>query len=93
MKQPETSVLSVDQLLAPGQSITNPAQLLTYETDASFDHHMPDAVCFPVTTQDVLKLANWSKEHGVPLIARGSGTGLSGGAVPERAQSCTEGRN
>lgn len=83
MKQSEPPVLSLKHLLAPEQLITHPVQLLTYETDASFDRHMPDAVTFPADAGDVVRLVRWAIEHSVPLIARGAGTGLSGGAVPE----------
>ncbi|HSH22039.1 MAG TPA: FAD-linked oxidase C-terminal domain-containing protein [Candidatus Caenarcaniphilales bacterium] len=41
----------------------------------------PLAVCFPTSTADVQALVRAAAEHGVPLVPRGAGTGLSGGAV------------
>ena len=65
------------------QLLTSPVELLTYEVDAGFDRGKPDGVFLPESTADVVKLVNLMREHQVPLIARGAGTGLSGGAVAE----------
>lgn len=42
----------------------------------------PSAVVFPHTTEEVAKCVRLAREHRVPLVPRGSGTGLSGGSVP-----------
>jgi glycolate oxidase len=41
----------------------------------------PLAVCFPTTTSDVQAIVRLAAERSVPIVARGAGTGLSGGAV------------
>jgi glycolate oxidase len=41
----------------------------------------PLAVCFPTTTADVQAIVRLAGEYSVPIVARGAGTGLSGGAV------------
>ncbi|HEV1997145.1 MAG TPA: FAD-binding protein, partial [Candidatus Dormibacteraeota bacterium] len=41
-----------------------------------------DAVVAPRDAADVARLVAWCYEQGVPLIPRGGGTGLAGGAVP-----------
>jgi D-lactate dehydrogenase (cytochrome) len=71
------------QLFDKRQLITDPVELLTYEIDAGFDRGKPDGVFYPQSTADVSRLMRWASEHKVPMIARGAGTGLSGGAVPE----------
>ncbi len=43
---------------------------------------MPLAVVFPETTEQVAAITALASSSGTPLVARGSGTGLSGGAVP-----------
>lgn len=63
------------------QVITDPVQLIAYELDAGLDRATPDALVFPHSTDDVVRLAQWSAEYGIPLTARGAGTGLAGGAV------------
>jgi len=56
--------------------------LLLYEYDGAIDVATPDAVVLPNETADVAKLARFCAEHAVPLVPRGAGTGLSGGAIP-----------
>lgn len=56
--------------------------LLLYEYDGGVDTATPDAVVLPNDTADVAKLARFCWEHRVPLVPRGAGTGLSGGAIP-----------
>jgi len=74
---------SLANLLQPGQLITNPVELITYEVDAANDRGTPDGVVYPQSRDDVSRVVRWATEHDVPIIARGAGTGLSGGAVAE----------
>ncbi|MGQ9841051.1 MAG: FAD-binding oxidoreductase, partial [Anaerolineae bacterium] len=79
----QSDLQELKDLLRPGLVITNPIELMTYEQDASLDRGVPDAVVLPRTTADVVKIVQWARRTGTPLIARGAGTGLSGGAVAE----------
>lgn len=63
--------------------VTDPVELTTYAHDASIDRATPDAVAFPQSAEEVVEIVRWAGTHRIPLIARGAGTGLSGGAVPE----------
>jgi D-lactate dehydrogenase (cytochrome) len=72
------------QLFGKHQLTLDPVELLTYEVDAGFDRGHPAGVFFPESGQDVSRLMGWAAQHNVPLVARGAGTGLSGGAVPEQ---------
>ena len=56
--------------------------MVVYESDGTHDKGMPDFVVLPGTTEEVSKLVILANEFEIPIIARGSGTGLSGGAVP-----------
>ena len=58
------------------------ADLLIYEYDGAVDTATPDAVVLPESTADVSALARFCHEHAVPIVPRGAGTGLSGGAIP-----------
>ncbi len=62
--------------------LDRPEDLAIYEYDGSIDKHRPDLVVFPRTTQDVSAIVKIAREFQVPLVGRGSGTGLSGGAIP-----------
>jgi glycolate dehydrogenase FAD-linked subunit len=54
---------------------------LLYEYDGLSSRRVPDAVVFPMTTEDVIEIVKLARKEHVPVIARGAGTGLSGGAV------------
>src|SRR5437870_3360105 len=61
-----------------------PMQLLTYECDA-LPHlrSSPAAVVLPSSASEVQAIVRVCHREGVPFVARGHGTGLSGGALPE----------
>ncbi len=69
------------ELFEADQVILDATRLVTYEVDAGWDEGCPDAVVLPHDTDDVQRLARWAHNHGVPLVAWGSGTGYTGGAV------------
>ncbi|WP_398317997.1 FAD-linked oxidase C-terminal domain-containing protein [Vulcanococcus sp.] len=60
-------------------------ELLAYDCDGLTLHrHQPPLVVLPETTEQVAAVVRCCAELGVPFIARGSGTGLSGGALAEQ---------
>ena len=57
-------------------------RLLVYESDALTAYrHRPGAVVLPRTTDEVRRAVKAVVRHGLPIVPRGAGTGLSGGAV------------
>jgi glycolate oxidase len=63
--------------------LTDPAQLRTYECDGLANFRvLPGIVVLAESTQHVVDTVRLCAETGVPFVARGSGTGLSGGALP-----------
>lgn len=76
-----TKIQTLAQLFNPQQVITHPVERLTYDRDASLEQGMPDGVLLMHNTDDVVKAIQWANANRVPIIARGAGTGLSGGAV------------
>ncbi len=64
-----------------GEIRVDPTTVAAYSTDASLYEVEPLGVVFPRSARDVEALAQWSADHRVPMIARGSGTGLAGGAI------------
>jgi|SRR5579871_6187201 len=61
---------------------TAPEDLAVYAFDAYTDGGMPAAVVLPTSTRDVSAVVKIARDCGEPIVARGSGTGLCGGAVP-----------
>ncbi|MGH9246647.1 MAG: FAD-binding oxidoreductase [Acidimicrobiales bacterium] len=69
--------------LAPDRVHARALELALYGRDASIvDPGDAAAVCFPLTTAEVRACVQIALRHGRPFVPRGSGTGLSGGAVP-----------
>ena len=63
--------------------LRDPADTEAYRFDETqyMQPGQPLAVCFPRSTEDVVTIVRLAGRHGVPLVPRGAGTGLSGGAV------------
>jgi glycolate oxidase len=69
--------------LRPDQLIVEPEQLRTYECDGLTSHRViPALVALPETAPQVQAVVRACNAHSVPFVARGAGSGLSGGAVP-----------
>ncbi|MCA9060515.1 MAG: FAD-binding oxidoreductase, partial [Planctomycetaceae bacterium] len=64
-----------------GDIRTDDAALAMYSTDASLYEIRPLAVAFPAENRDVELLAAYAADHQIPLIPRGSGSGLAGGCL------------
>src|SRR6266480_502705 len=63
--------------------LTEPEQLRTYECDGLTNFRvLPSAVVLPTSTEQVQAVVRVCHEARIPFVARGSGTGLSGGALP-----------
>jgi glycolate oxidase len=63
--------------------VTHPHQLRTYESDGLLQYRVaPRAVVLPGSAQEVQQVVRACFESSVPWVARGAGTGLSGGALP-----------
>jgi glycolate oxidase len=70
-------------IVGPRGLITSPEDLHTYECDGLTNFRvMPLGVLLPETTQQVQSVLKICHEEKMPFVARGSGTGLSGGALP-----------
>ena len=61
---------------------THPLDLHVYGKDAGIKRGEPAAIVFPETAADVAAVIAVARRHRVPVVARGAGTGLAGGAVP-----------
>ena len=75
----------IDRLIAivgETRATADETELLVYECDAlALFKHRPDAVVFPVSTDEVSAIVRVANEFGIPFLPRGAGTGLSGGAM------------
>jgi glycolate oxidase len=73
---------SLVSLLGPANILDKEQDRSLYEYDGGVDKARPDLVVFPRNARDVSGIVKLAKEHGVSMVGRGAGTGLSGGAIP-----------
>jgi glycolate oxidase len=71
----------IKKLLGPANVLAEKEDLLLYEYDGSVEKGRPDLVVFPHTTEDVSRIVKLAAKYQVPIVGRGAGTGLSGGAL------------
>ncbi len=84
------TVATADKLIAelrsicgPEHTITHQHQLRTYESDGLLQYAaLPRAAIVPGSADEVQRAVRACHEAGVPIVARGAGSGLSGGALP-----------
>ncbi len=70
-------------LVSEGGLISEPAQLRTYECDGLTGFRVvPALVVLPASTEEVAAVVRVCARERIPFVARGAGTGLSGGALP-----------
>jgi len=63
--------------------VCTPEELITYECDGLTSYKQtPPLVVLPKTTAEVSQILQICDRKGIPFVARGAGTGLSGGALP-----------
>ncbi len=75
-------VRELSDLLGARYVLHSPYDLMLYEYDASIDRSTPDIVVMPASSEDVAAIVKIAARHKVPVVPRGAGTGLSGGAIP-----------
>jgi glycolate oxidase len=68
-------------LLGPKAVLHKPEDLMLYEYDGSVETASPECIVFPKTTEEVSEIVRIANRYEAPLLGRGAGTGLSGGAV------------
>lgn len=74
---------SLKQVLAPERVLTSDEDLVPYSFDGTAAlKQRPGVVVFPLTTAEVAACVKLARDNEVPVVTRGSGTGLSGGSVP-----------
>ncbi len=78
----EEIIRRLEALVGPANCRRGPLDLELYSYDSSPFFHPPDVVVFPRTAEEAASVVALAHEFHLPLVARGAGTSLSGGAVP-----------
>jgi len=77
-----TFVSELRETLGDEYVLVEPEDVIVYERDGSIIQVMPEVVVLPADTAEVAAVVRAAKRANVPIVPRGSGTGLAGGAVP-----------
>ncbi len=73
----------LETVVGPGAVLSDPDELLVYESDGlTLFRALADFVVFPTSVEHVAALVRLANREGLPFVARGAGTGLSGGCLP-----------
>lgn len=73
---------ALERIVGTDAVITDPVQLLAYDCDAyTIEKALPTVVVLPQTTEQVAEVVRLANREGLPVVPRGAGTGLSGGAL------------
>jgi glycolate oxidase len=73
-----------ERITGPRGVLSKPEDLRLYEYDGGVDKARPELVVFPRSTAEVSAIVKLARRHGIPVVGRGAGTGLSGGAIAEK---------
>jgi len=73
---------SLKEIVGAAYVLVEKEDVIVYEQDGSIFQVMPEVVVLPANVEQVSALVKVAKEANVPIVPRGSGTGLAGGAVP-----------
>ena len=79
-----TLVRRLIALLGEDYVLTARGDLLVYDADGTHEHAMPDIVVLPADTRQVAEVVKLAAAAGMPIVPRGAGTGLAGGATAIR---------
>ncbi len=82
MADVEAARRALENALGPAEVLADPLALRLYARDASLVEGGCALVAFPRRLDDIVACARIAAEHGLPVVPRGSGTGLAGGATP-----------
>ncbi|MFH1242970.1 MAG: FAD-linked oxidase C-terminal domain-containing protein [Pseudomonadota bacterium] len=74
----------LEEILGAGYVLYSDMDLTLYGYDASLEKGRPDAVVLPGSADEVSRVVALAHKEKIPVIARGSGTNLSGGTIPTR---------
>ncbi|WP_044748240.1 FAD-binding oxidoreductase [Bacillus alveayuensis] len=83
LKTKDKHIENLAKIVGDASILYKTEDLLAYDCDGFTIHrHLPKAVVFPKNTEEVSKIVKYCHENNLPFLARGAGTGLSGGAIP-----------
>lgn len=78
---PPQAISELQRATAPERVLSAPEDLLVFEYDATIERGTPTVVVLPDSAEEIAAILRIARRYDLPVIPRGAGTGLSGGAV------------
>jgi glycolate oxidase len=78
---PPGAISELQRALSPERVLHTPEDLLVFEYDGTIERGAPQVVVFPDSAAEVAACVKTARRYDLPIVPRGAGTGLSGGAV------------
>lgn len=78
----ETQINALKRLVGKDKVLTSEEEKLVYSYDASKQKFPPSVIVMPRSLDDIVKVMRFADEENIPVYPRGSGSGMSGGAIP-----------
>src|SRR4029079_2072585 len=84
VRERRETIVAALRAIVPGEGVIDtPAEMLPYESDGLMAYRQPPMrVVLPDTTEQVSRVLKYCHAQGIKVVPRGSGTSLSGGALP-----------
>jgi glycolate oxidase len=80
----EQMIEELSRIVGKENVLYSETDLLLYGYDASLFKAKPDCIVLPGSTEEVSQIVKFARRESVPVVARGSGTNLSGGTIPAK---------
>jgi len=80
----DTARKELEGIVGASHVLAGSSELIAYSYDSQPVNAVPDIMVMPAGTNEVASVVRIAAKHGIPLVARGAGSGMTGGAVPER---------
>jgi glycolate oxidase len=78
---PPAAIKELAAALSPDRVLFRPEDLIVFEYDGTIERGQPQVVVLPDTAEEVAAAVRIARRYDLPVVPRGAGTGLSGGAV------------
>ncbi len=78
---PAAAIAELERATAPARVLSAPEDVMVFEYDATIERGLPSTVVLPENAAEVAAILKIANKYDLPVVPRGAGTGLSGGAV------------
>jgi len=80
----DEAINGLKDIVGPAHLIAGPDDLVKYASDGTRLEYLPDAVALPGSDEEISRILILANKAGLPVIPRGGGSGMTGGALPVR---------